>query len=85
MSDDRTWIHTETVYAGDTEDDGWPKRNLSASINPLLDWVEIRSSLRHEGIIQRIPKAEFAKWLQDCQDTLARQSSPSDSSSGNGK
>lgn len=76
MAEDKpTWVHTQYVKAGPYEE-GWPKQELTASINPILDWVEITVSQRSTGMLIRIPKSEFEDWLKKCQEEIATPSFP---------
>jgi hypothetical protein len=78
MSEEKpTWVHTQFVQASTPKtEDGWPTHELTASINPLLDWVEITASHTHTGHMVRIPKSEFANWLKRCQEELVTPSYP---------
>jgi hypothetical protein len=70
-----TWVHTEFVELSSKAktEDGWPDHKVVASINPVLDWIELTASHRHTGMMVRMPKADFAAWLKECQAELDKQ------------
>lgn len=74
---ERAWIYTETVETWKMPGE-WPSHNLVASINPVLDFVEVHASQRHAGTLIRMSKEDFSKWIDECRETLQRQSAHSD-------
>jgi len=74
---DPTWIHTERaeLHSPFSNDGEWPEHNLAASINPRISYVEVTASLKHHGVMIRMSKEDFVKWLDECQELLKKQAS----------